>query len=268
MNHKSQKELLNEWKNIPKHWYNIYNWKSLSRKSYSDYIANIIVDNFDDIQLSMEGIRKENFRFKEHSGQSKLCTSIKQFTEPRFCRALFNLRYVQSLGKIIAYEVPLKIKQSAKHGKIDIISLNKKKLHIIEAKSYKSTESILKGLLEAYVYSNLLYIVKKTFIKECKKVEHNICTHLTLTPTLLTFEIAASGQQLLNFDKYPNIKQLLLLLNNNLREKGINELQCFMVKNPKDRIESSLETRPFDGKSKKILFKKNFRPEIQEIKIL
>ncbi|MBA7618548.1 hypothetical protein ES703_25878 [subsurface metagenome] len=76
MNHKSQKELLNEWKNIPKHWYNIYNWKSLSRKSYSDYIANIIVDNFDDIQLSMEGIRKENFRFKEHSGQSKLCTSI------------------------------------------------------------------------------------------------------------------------------------------------------------------------------------------------
>jgi len=42
---KTSEELSYEWQDIKKDWYNVYQWGSLQRKSYSDDIANIIIKN-------------------------------------------------------------------------------------------------------------------------------------------------------------------------------------------------------------------------------
>lgn len=266
--HKSKNRLLNEWKKLDKDWYSIYNWHSLSRKTYSEYIASIIIKYFPKIKLLTKGLRTKSFLLNEHRGQSNLNTSIKQFTEPRFCRALFNLGRAKFLNKIIAYEVPLKEKRNAKHGKIDLISYNKQNLFVIEAKSYKSNESILKALLETYVYSNLLSIINYSFFEECNQTINGIIGKPKLTPAILTFENATSGKQLQNINSYPFIKELIALLNKYLAGKGINNIRSFIITNNEQSIKCSLAAKPFDNKSKLVIFKQDFHPHIREIEIL
>lgn len=126
--------LNSEWQKIEKDWYNIYQWKSLKLKSYADDIADIIVNDFHLINLVKKDLRQNNFKIDDHCGQAQLSTPIAQFTEKRFLRALFNFaneKPLESIGKVIDYEVPLKGKRGAQHGDIDLLARNNNNLFVI-----------------------------------------------------------------------------------------------------------------------------------------
>ena len=131
---KTLKELNDEWQEIKKDWYNVYQWGSLQRKSYSEDIAGIILKDFHLIGLSKKDLRKKPFKIDDHCGQAQLSTSITQFVEKRFFRALFNYakeKPLEPIGIAIDYEVPLKARRGAKHGDIDLLAHNKNNLFII-----------------------------------------------------------------------------------------------------------------------------------------
>ena len=265
MSWKTLKELNDEWQDIEKDWYNVYQWGNLQRKSYSDNIADIIVNDFHLINLVRKDLRQNNFKIDDHCGQTQLSTSITQFTEKRFFRALFNFANEQPLehiGIVIDYETPLKASKGAKHGDIDLLARDNNNLFVIEAKKHNSSESILKAILEAYVYSKLVHSVKERFYSD-----FGFTSELILTPTILTFKSATSGEQLLSINDYPNIKRLLNNLNKDLKKDGLNKCRFFIIANELRDIKTSLEARHFDGKGDLIIFKKGFTPDLKEIKI-
>lgn len=259
---KNKKQLLDEFSKLKKDWFSIYNWPSLARKGYSEDIAEILLNQFNEIKIDYSSLRNDAFHLDSHQGQCKLSTDISQHVEKRFCRALFNLKELPLLGRVLDYEVPFKKKLESKHGDIDLLSLKDDKLFVIEVKKIGSSESILKAIFEAYVYSKLVYVVKKTFYDN-----FNIDSTTVIKPAILTFTNSTSGEQLIKMNQYPNIKALIDIINSNLAKTGIDEIGFFLITNPKDEIKLSLETKPFDDKCKMIVFKEGFKLKLKEIKI-
>jgi len=232
MSGKTRSILNTKWHEIEKDWYSIYQWKSLKSISYADDIADIIVNNFHLINIVKKNLRQNNFKIDGHCGQAQLSTPIAQFTEKRFLRALFNFtneQPIEFLGFVIDYETPLKASKGANHGNIDLLAQNNNNLFIIEAKKHNSSESILKAILEAYVYSKLVNSVKERFYSDFR-----FSSDLILTPTILTFKSATSGEQLLSINDYPNIKRLLNILNDDLKKDGLNKYRFFIIINEKN----------------------------------
>lgn len=252
---------------MEKDWYSIYNkWDRLKQISYSEENAKILTRDFAHISLFSNGLRENNFNLIDHKGQARLSTPISQVTEKRFIRALYNFGQdgpIDHFGKIIDYEVPLKKAHDSKHGDIDLVVNRDSKLMIVEAKQHKSNESILKGLIQAYVYSLLINSVKKAFY-----LEYSLSSKIILTPAILSFKSSSSGKQILSIDDYPNTVNLIKAMNQTLLKSGLNPFCFFIIFNSKEDVDTSLTTGRFDGEGELILFKKNFIPDIQEIKIL
>ena len=251
---------MEEWTNLKKSWFSIYNWKSLSNVGYSEKIAQILLDNFREIEISYEGLRKNNFRLASHHGQCQLATHISQLVEKRFCRAVFNLKEIPLLGTMLDYEVPFKEVSASKHGDIDLLTLKDDKLFVVEAKIVGSSESILKAVLEAYVYSNLVKASKEQFY-----ADFNINSDVKIAPVVLTFVDSASGRQLRELDKFPNVLRLISEVDNKLAEAGIDKLRFMLVTNSKTEMQNSIETRPFDSKCELLVFKDGFNLGLEEI---
>ncbi|MFA6077337.1 MAG: hypothetical protein WC735_04675 [Candidatus Paceibacterota bacterium] len=259
---KNKESLTDEWANLKKDWFSVYNWARLSRKGYSEKIAKLLLDEFEGVKISYAGLRKNYFRLDSHHGQCQLSTDISQHVEKRFCRALFNLKELPLLGKVLDYEVPFKEKSESKHGDIDLLSYKDGKLFIIEAKKIGSSESILKAILEAYVYSKLVYAAKEAFYADFK-----IDSGVIIKPAVLTFINSTSGQQLLEMSQYPNIKALIDKINADLVKSEIEKIGFFLITNPDEDIKFSLEARPFNDKCKMIVFKNGFKFDLKEIKL-
>ena len=261
MPHKNNELLLKEWSKLKKDWFSVYNWTSLRPIGYSEEIAKLLLDEFEKVKINYEGLRKNNFRLSSHHGQCQLATDISQHVEKRFCRALFNLKKLPLLGKTLDYEVPFKEKLKSKHGDIDLLSYKDGKLFVIEAKKIGSSESILKAVLEAYVYSKFVYAAKETFYADFK-----IDSGTTIKPAVLTFVNSTSGQQLMAMAQYPNIKIVIDKINHDLAKSGIEKIGFFLITNPDEDIKFSLVAKPFDDRCKMIAFKDGFKLEIKEIK--
>ncbi len=262
MSNKNRELLLEEWSELKKDWFSVYNWTSLRPRGYSEEIAKLLLDEFEKVKINYEGLRKNNFRLSSHHGQCQLATDISQHVEKRFCRALFNLKELPLLGKMLDYEVPFKEKLKSKHGDIDLLSYKDGKLFVIEAKKIGSSESILKAVLEAYVYSKFVYAAKEAFYTDFK-----IVSGITIKPAVLTFVNSNSGQQLMAMVQYPNIKNFIDKINDDLAKSGIEKIGFFLIINPDEDIKFSLVAKSFDDKCKMIVFKDGFKLELKEIKL-
>jgi len=142
-----------------------------------------------------------------------------------------------------------------------LISYKDNKLFVIEAKQIGSSESILKAILETYVYSKLVIKVKKEFYADFK-----IEPLTKIVPSVLTFKSSTSGQQLTNLIKYPYITQFIEQLNEDLVSTGNEKIRFFLMMNTENEIKDCLETKQFNGEIK-IVFKRKFNLKIEEIKL-
>ncbi len=113
--------LSREWETLQKDWYSLYQWQGTAAVGHTERIAKLILDAFDKVGLLTADLRETNFNVN-HQGHAQLNNDVAQFTEKRFCRALFNEGNIDPLGCILDYEVPLGEFQAARHGDIDLLS--------------------------------------------------------------------------------------------------------------------------------------------------
>lgn len=255
----SKTEVEKEWQALPKNWYAIYQWKRTSRAGYLEWIAEWTVASFPQIQLIIDGLRDRSFKAENHRGQIDLQTEIEQLTEKRLVRAMFNSTHLPPLGTVVDYEVPLKDTKKAKHGNIDLLSELPETALCVEAKEPNSQESILKAVLEAYVYTSLVSTKKQLFLKSFE-----LNPNLQLTPAILTFANAQSGRQLKEINEYPHLLELIGMLNSNLAVAGIAPLRFFVIENPDDELKNRLTTTTESNGDVKVVFREKFDLSIVE----
>ncbi len=249
----TKQEIQAEFNKLPKNWHNIYQWKKCSRTSYIEFISEILLEQFDHINNNWtpNGHRTENFKQDLHIGEIILSEDIVQFNEKRFCRALFNAGSIDLLGKIIDYEIPLtepkqgKGKQS--HGDIDLLSIANDQLFFIEAKKPEPSDSLLRAILEIFVYTYRLH--KYGYINKFKE-EYGVAEHKSV-PVILTFENSSAGRQIIDIysksDKYKQFITLIDRINIELSKVGVEKIEFYVIDKLKDELDKALK---FDSEKK------------------
>lgn len=231
----SEDEIQQEWNALPKDWYSIYNWDRVTGDAYAEEIASFVLSEFDDIALCIDGLRQNGFRVDGHCGKGEITTDISQVTEKRLVQGIFNLQQIDPLGKILDYEVPLKASQVDSHGDIDLLCLRDNSLLFVEAKKPNSNESILKAILQSFVYSSLVATVQDTFLEE-----YSLPKETTFVPAVLTYRDALSGRQLAKINEYPGLIELVKNLNHRLCESTISPLRFYCVQNESSELNGCL----------------------------
>ena len=247
------------WNSVSKDWYSIYQWGRTSGAAYTEWIAEWIVESFDLIRLETAGLRMNRFKTEDHKGQAQLQTDISQFTEKRFVRAVFNLGEISPLGKIIDYEVPLKATGSAEHGDIDLLCLASGDLLCVEAKNPQKSESVLKAILQAVVYTWLASVHIDKFIDEFK-----LPMPTRLTPAILIFRDSASGRQLGHWGNHPHLAALLQKLDTKLANIAAGRTRFFIIENAVSETDSCLRLGEVVGGGEKVIFSSGFDLKIVE----
>lgn len=219
----SREALWEEWVGLDRWWDAIYRWRRCTGVAYAEDIASWIIDAIRDTRLNATGLREKTF-WVGHHGQVQLNDSNCETEEKLLCRAAFNQRYIEGLGVAVDYELPLNKTRKARHGDIDLLCLRENELLCIEAKTFRSSESVLKGLLEAFVYTRLLNARKEQLLKD-------FCLDLrgiSLRPVFLTFSDATSCRQLANLPEDSSIPRLIRELDRVLAREKIEpiELRC------------------------------------------
>lgn len=255
----SKTEIEMEWQALPKNWYAIYQWERTKGAGYLEWIAEWIIAAFPQIQLLTDGLRSRAFRVEDHRGQIRLDSEIKQLTEKRLVRAMYNLGRLPVLGSVIDYEVPLKDTDDAAHGDIDLLCVSSGTCFCVEAKQPNAGESILKAILQAYAYTSLVSCKQQMFLSNFK-----LDSTLQFTPAVLTFASAQSGRQLKEIGKYPCLLNLIENLNAKLEIDGINPMRFFVVENPNHELASCLTTTTETNDDVKAVFRQGFALSIME----
>jgi hypothetical protein len=257
---KNRAQLLSEFKELPMNWYSIYNWDRIDRNSYMDNIADIICENYNLIQVNIEGLREKNFKITSHNGTCEIETPVTQNTEKRICRALFNHNdhHLGALGTAIDYEVPFKKDNQSKQGDIDLLSRDSNNIFIIEVKQQDDNISILKAILQAFSYSLLVQQVRSIFF-----MEYQFKGNELITPTILVFNNSECGKELRELNNHHELRRLLHLINESCIKRDIGRLRFFTIMND-DRVPLVEETHQ-DCRHPKILFQNGFSPIIKEV---
>lgn len=258
--------LQSEWLGLSKNWYAIYQWERSTGVAYTEFIANSIVESFGEVQLRVEGLRRKSFRAEDHRGQidpEKLNGAAPgqqiAIKEKRFIRAIYNLKHIPELGSVIDYEVPLKETSDAGHGDIDLLCTASDVCFCVEAKKPKSGESILKSVLQGYVYTSLVSTERQRFLDN-----FGLSPQLKLTPAVLTFADAQSGFQLGRIAKYPRLLELIEMLNAGLSQNQIQPFRFFVVQNSSSELADCLTTCREPNDDVKVVFRDGFKLNIAE----
>jgi len=257
---KSTADLQQEWAALPRDWFSAYQWPALGVSAYAEQVAALILQDYGRIVLNVQGLRQSSYKMPFHHGQCDLQTTVAQFTEKRFVRAMYNLHETELLGKMLDYEVPLKAYRTALHGDVDLLSLDGKSLLIIEVKQHHSRESILKALLQAYTYARLVQEMKASFTQSFELDES-----VELVPTVLTFGTAEAGRQLNSLAQYPNTTALLSCLNRDLLGFGLGQMRAYLCTDGGAALDTCLTATPSDLGGCIVRFREGFVPQFRRV---
>jgi hypothetical protein len=258
---KTREELQDMFNRLNNNWYSIYNWPSINSKSYLNEISDIILNSYDAIKLDLRDLREKNFWLKDsHIGTCQI-KPTKNIQEKRICRAMFNYKDLGVMGNVRDYEVPLKGISKSKHGDIDLLSIKDNEVFIIEAKNPNTNTSIVKGILQAFTYCQLVQQVKSSFFSD-----FNIDQGSILIPSVLVFNDSECGKEMRSIKQYGSLIRLLNRLNMACLEEGNGRIKLFIITNTNKEVENSLVLEPWIEGKPKIIFSKEFHPEIKEIK--
>lgn len=144
------------------------NYKGLTsdtHEPYTEVIAEYLL-NTPVLKDKIQSVHRHSSYFVNHSGQHNNQLSNREEEIIAIQMFLQNNEY-DHIGKIVDYQVPLKDKRSdVGLGKIDLVSSKGNDLFLLELKKPDSTETLLRCVLEAYTYSQILD--EKKFLKDFK----------------------------------------------------------------------------------------------------
>lgn len=177
-----------------------------TKEFYTEVFAEWLLSNLD----ILNGIKPHNrtlpYRVLSHEHR-EIPTSNR--TEEIIAITLFKNRnnpvvLNAGLGTILDYQVPLKVHQHDKAGKIDLLSSNGNEVYVLELKKQDSTETMLRCVLESYTYSKML-------IPNKLLTEYAIDQNASIIPAPLVFE---NSRPHLEYDinTHPKLIELIKVL--------------------------------------------------------
>lgn len=251
---RNKQELIAELDKMPQDWFYIYRWDRLKGHDYCELIADELLRRFDDIGFAPVAIRTRDFNVVDHRGQCQLQTGICQITEKRICRAIFNERQFHEFGNVLDYEVPLQSPRDqlpedvdlgeSNNGEIDLLCLRGDDMLLIEAKPPNSGESLLRAVLELFVYCRTVANVSKAFLDS-----YGISSPVHWVPVVLTSESAMSLRMLRAIADYPRLASLISRLNCELHQHLFKPIEFFELTPPPGGWAGCLVSDPFDANS-------------------
>jgi len=128
---------------------------------YSEVISELLIRNYLVRLNEIEMIGRNNYCVASHSDLFLKKSSGRD--EENYAKYLKLLGSLGDLGDIIDYQVPLKNCQKDKAGKIDLVTLKDKNIHLIELKYFGNGETLLRTVLEIWTYYRQLN--KNKFMK-------------------------------------------------------------------------------------------------------
>jgi hypothetical protein len=138
---------------------NCVNWQGVSKREeipYSEIIAEYLMKNNFDEMLNISTISRESYFTASH--RKPVAINYSNRNEENFVKYLVRMQeenqnpVQDSMGKIIDYQVPLKMDSNSKCGKIDVLSLKNNCLYLVEIKAAWSSETLLRCMLEIETY--------------------------------------------------------------------------------------------------------------------
>jgi len=124
----------------------------------TEIIANEILNEVINGKLKIDTFSRNSKSYLTVNHQNRP-VEIKETNreEEKCAKRLFNKKKLD-IGEVIDFQIPLKDKRSDKLGKIDLMSFNKKTftLYLIELKYGKNKESLLRAILEAHTYCEII----------------------------------------------------------------------------------------------------------------
>ncbi len=155
-----------------------------TKELYTEVIAKYLLENIDILKTIPAHKRKYKYFIKKHL-EREIPPENTPRKEERLAIQLFHkYRYREDLsdfGRILDYQVPLKVNRPDFAGKIDLISVKNGKLRVLELKVENSPETMLRCALEAYTYSRVLW--KEKFLKD-----YGLPPKTEIIPTPLVFK--------------------------------------------------------------------------------
>lgn len=187
-----------------------------SKEEHSEVIAeellNLNIRNR--ISSIAEVIREKGYCIKSHDGRVTTGRSKDQSnrTEEWFALELFNQskngKIFNKLGKVIDYQIPLKNKRTDLVGKIDLISTTEDDVFLIELKTEKNNETLLRCVLEIATYYQILS--KPKFIDSYKN-EFKHLSEKNIKKAILISEGSSQHNELkcINKGEKNNLKRIM-----------------------------------------------------------
>lgn len=171
-----------------------------TKEYYTEMVAGWCIENFSLFEQIPKITRRASYKMLTHDGNPRNTCSNR--TEELIAMSMFRQGELPVLGKILDYQTPLKNKQSDQAGKIDLLAYDGKVLRILELKEQKSTESMLRCILEGYTY--LQIVDKEKLLKDFSLPAY--------TPVVANPFVFVNGQQYNEMrEKRPQIKRLAAL---------------------------------------------------------
>ena len=154
-----------------------------TKEFYTEVFAEWLLKNPGLLEGIEEHCRELKYRIPGHE-QREIPNSNRQ--EEIIAIKLYKSRDSEKVlhagfGRILDYQIPLKISQQDSAGKIDLLSQDGSDVLILELKKPDSKETMLRCVLEAYTYSKM--VVKEKLFRE-----YGINQSFPLIPAPLVFE--------------------------------------------------------------------------------
>lgn len=177
-----------------------------TREFYTEVFAEWLLSNLD----ILKGIKQHNrtLPYKVASHELRDIPTSNR-TEEIIAITLFKNRNNPTVlnagfGTILDYQVPLKVHQHDKAGKIDLLSSKGNEVYVLELKKQDSTETMLRCVLESFTYSKML--VRNKLLKE-----YEIDQNALIIPTPLVFENSLPHLEY-DINTHPKLLELIKVL--------------------------------------------------------
>jgi len=205
----------------------IYTIDEIKRVSYCEWVAEEIITHYDKLKINQ--LKPRDTYDANHVGCIKNDTGKR--TEKVIAKQLYNAKtdYEDTIGRIFDYEVPVWAVDKNGAGEVDLVSETKDCIYLIEFKRPKSSESLLRCVMEIITYYKQLPKDKflDSFIESRK-----ISKKLPVKAAILIFEDSAAYRQKKKIKSYPRTSELI----KKLMEDFDVEVDLFYIKDYKEDV--------------------------------
>ena len=143
---------------------NYQGWTRDTDEFYTEIISGFVHENLDKFNSIEVITRNTSYEVAGHDCDFNIGSNREEeIIAMKICRQSRNGEVFPGIGIVLDYQVPLKNRREDKAGKVDLISLNKDNLYLLELKRQDSNETMLRCVLEGFLTGLLLLVMQQRY---------------------------------------------------------------------------------------------------------